>query len=191
MGASIYFGIFVHLRVKRIKSHWKLWASFESERSDHLRFDLLSQVVKEADGRPRNEQMCIHSLRTAWWSSFWQKWPNPVDATHSSWSGHTAMPLGRTAPVRDFVIPEVNRTHFESWILHQLAVLLHQLELSPSVVASGFAVRRGWSAEEVAFTKHLRRQYITLFLRHGWLVRQRLPDRSFPTALNGFHHPAR
>jgi hypothetical protein len=99
-------------------------------------------------------------------------------------------------PVGHLPLPDAIRPVFEAWLLGQLANLLYQVYLFPSVTPPGFAVRRGCSRQEATFTKGLHRKYVALLLKNGWLIKDPtailyLPDdlsNLFDELAKSIHH---
>jgi hypothetical protein len=68
--------------------------------------------------------------------------------------------------------------------MHQLANLLYQLYLFPSLMAPGFAVRRGCSPAEASLTRSLHQLYVTELLKMGWIVEDRSGILHLPKAVS-------
>jgi hypothetical protein len=78
---------------------------------------------------------------------------------------------GASNPIYSLRAPQSSIAKLEDWILNQLANVLYQLYLFPSIVIPGFAVRRGCSAGEQKVIKGLHQVYIGRLVQAGWLVK--------------------
>jgi hypothetical protein len=88
---------------------------------------------------------------------------------------------GLAKPLQEFPFPESEFLEFESWVLKQVANVLLQLYLYPSLVVPGFCVKRGSNNEESRLIRKLHRLYVGSLLQSEWILKDRtgifyLPD---------------
>jgi hypothetical protein len=88
---------------------------------------------------------------------------------------------GLAKPIQKLAFPESELVEFESWVLNQVANVLLQLYLYPSLVISGFAVKRGSNNKECRLIRKLQHLYVARLIETQWIVKDRtgifyLPD---------------
>jgi hypothetical protein len=78
---------------------------------------------------------------------------------------------GFAEPIHKCSLPESAILELESRVLDQLANVLFQLYLYPSLNIPGFAVPRGASRAQISLVKQLHRGYVQRLLQTGWVIK--------------------